>query len=77
MNILAFDVGGMTCAACTEKVQHALNKLDGVSHAEVTLKPGIATVHTDPELIDSALLASVISDLGYTAKVHAKETARA
>ncbi len=77
MSILTFDVGGMTCDACTEKVQHALNKLDGVSHAEVTLKPGIATVHADPQLIDSTVLASVISDLGYTAKGHAEETAHA
>ena len=29
-------------------MQRTLGKIDGVSHAEVTLRPGVATVVTDP-----------------------------
>ncbi len=75
MKTLSFDVGGMTCNACTEKVAHALTKLDGVSHADVDLKSGIATAMTDPDHVNAALLTSVISDLGYTAKARADQPA--
>ena len=39
MQTLSFDVSGMTCGGCTGSVQRALSKIDGVSHAEVTLHP--------------------------------------
>ena len=77
MKTLSFDVGGMTCSDCTDKVQHALNKLNGVSHAEVTLKPGVATAMTDPDYVDAKLLESVITQLGYTAKERAVNPAHA
>jgi len=44
MQTSSFDVEGMTCGGCTGKVQRALSKLDGVSHVDVSLRPGIATV---------------------------------
>ena len=39
MQTFIFDVRGMTCGGCTGSVQNALGKIDGVSHAEVTLRP--------------------------------------
>ena len=51
MQTLNFDVTGMTCGGCTGSVQRVLSKLDGVSHAEVTLQPGIATVVFDPDRV--------------------------
>ncbi len=77
MRTISFDISGMSCDACVEKVQHALNKLDGVNHAEVALNPGIATVNIDPNHVDAALLESVIDRLGYHATARAEETARA
>ena len=46
---LKFDVGGMTCGGCTGSVQRALSHMDGVSHAEVSLRPGLATVVIDSD----------------------------
>ena len=68
MQTLSFDVSGMTCGGCTGSVQRALSKLDGVSHAEVTLSPGVATVAVDPARVTPAQIESAISQLGYPAK---------
>ena len=68
MQTLSFDVSGMTCGGCTGSVQRALSKLDGVSHAEVTLSPGVATVVADPARVTSAQIESAIGQLGYPAK---------
>ena len=70
MQTFKFDVTGMTCGGCTGSVQRALNKLDGVSHAEVSLRPGIATVVTDPARVTAAQIESAITGLGYPAKAH-------
>ena len=73
MQTLSFDVRGMTCGGCTGSVQCALSKLNGVSHAEVTLRPGIATVVADPARVTPAQIESAIAKLGYAAKVRPAE----
>ena len=73
MKTLSFDVHGMTCGGCTGSVQRAISKLDGVSHAEVTLRPGVATVVADPARITPDQIESAITKLGYPAKVRPAE----
>ncbi|WP_421883987.1 heavy-metal-associated domain-containing protein [Methylibium sp.] len=68
MQTLSFDVRGMTCGGCTGSVQRTLSKIDGVSHAEVTLNPGVASVVADPERVTSAQIEAAITGLGYQAK---------
>ena len=60
MQTLSFDVSGMTCGGCTGSVQRALSKIDGVVQAEVTLRPGVATVVVDtarvtPDQLEAAI----------------------
>ena len=71
MQTLSFDISGMTCGGCTGSVQRALSRIDGVSHAEVTLRPGVATVVVDPDRVTSAQIESAITGLGYPAKSRA------
>jgi ubiquinol-cytochrome c reductase iron-sulfur subunit len=71
MQTFNFDVSGMTCGGCTGSVQRTLSKIDGVSHADVTLRPGVASVVADPDRVTSAQIESAIHKLGYTAKVRA------
>lgn len=71
MTTLSFDVSGMTCGGCTGSVQRALGKIDGVSHAEVTLRPGVATVVVDPARVTSGQIEAAITGLGYAAKARA------
>ena len=70
MQTLEFDVQGMSCGGCTGKVQRALARVDGVSHADVTLKPGTASVLVDPTRVTAAQLESVITQLGYHVRLH-------
>ena len=69
MQTLSFDVSGMTCGGCTGSVQRALSKLDGITHAEVSLSPGLATVVIDPARVTSSQIESAISLMGYPTKV--------
>ena len=70
MQTLQLDVTGMTCGGCTGSVRRTLNEIDGVSHAEVSLRPGIAMVVTDPARVTAAPIESAITGLGYPAKAH-------
>ena len=65
MQTLNFDVSGMTCGGCTGNVQRTLSQIDGVSHAEVTLHPGVVA---DPERVTSAQIEAAITGLGVQAK---------
>lgn len=72
MQTFSFDVTGMTCGGCSGSVQRALAQIDGVSQAEVTLRPGLATVLADPDRVTAAHIEAVITRLGYPA--HARPT---
>lgn len=68
MQTLHFDVQGMTCGGCTSSVQRALGQLDGVSHVDVTLNPGSASVTVEPGVVTAAQIQSVFDDLGFDAQ---------
>jgi len=69
MQTLSFDVGGMTCGGCVGSVQRTLSKLDGVSNAEVTLSPGVASVTDDQARVTPAQIESALAAIGYPAKL--------
>jgi copper chaperone len=73
MQTLKFDVHGMTCGGCTDSVQRALGKIDGVSHVDVSLSPGSATLEADPTRVTPAQIEAAIGNLGYQAKLHPAE----
>lgn len=65
---LELDIGGMTCAACANRVERKLGKLEGVT-AKVNLANDRATVHgLPPERAHEAITA--VERAGYTAHVH-------
>lgn len=59
-------VEGMTCAACSNRVQRTLGKLDGVSEARVNFANGRATVLHD-EAVSTDQMRAAIESLGYGA----------
>lgn len=73
MQTLKFDVHGMTCGGCSGSVQRALSKIDGVSHVDVTLRPGAATLEADTTRVTATQIEAAISSLGYQAKLHPSE----
>lgn len=60
--ILTID--GMTCKHCSNRVVGALEELDGVKSAKVSLRKKTATVKLDREVADS-VFKEIIEDVGY------------
>ena len=77
MQTLKFDVHGMTCGGCTGSVQRVLSKIDGVSHVDVSLRPGSATLEADTSRVTPGQIEAAISSLGYQAKLHTAESGAA
>ncbi|WP_181772926.1 heavy metal translocating P-type ATPase [Amycolatopsis pittospori] len=64
-------VSGMTCAACSARVERTLNKLDGV-RASVNYATERATVQVPGALADDVLIERVRKS-GYTAEIRGEE----
>ncbi len=62
-------VQGMTCAACSARVEKALNKIEGVEKAHVNLSNNKATVEFSTGLIEDSQLIAVIEKTGYGAEI--------
>jgi P-type Cu+ transporter len=69
-----FDITGMTCAACSARIEKGLNKLDGVVKANVNLALEKATVEYNGSMLSTADIIKKVEALGYGA--HIKEEAR-
>jgi Cu+-exporting ATPase len=62
-------VSGMTCAACSARVQRSLEQTPGVALASVNLMTGEATVDFDPAAVTPERLVAAIRDTGYGAEL--------
>jgi P-type Cu+ transporter len=62
---MEFSVGGMDCAECALHVQHAIEKLPGVTSADVLLGAEKAIVRLDPALVDMPSLRRAVEGAGY------------
>ncbi|WP_077622638.1 heavy metal translocating P-type ATPase [Sediminibacillus massiliensis] len=67
-----FDVFGMTCAACSTRIEKVLNKQEGVSKASVNLTTESASIEYNPVLVDQHALIEKVRKLGYDAKPKAE-----
>lgn len=67
-----YDVEGMHCAACTQKIAAALEGLPGVAHAEVTLTPSQVKVEMNDPVPFGTLQAAVASAGSYRLREHAE-----
>jgi Cu+-exporting ATPase len=64
---VTIPVSGMTCAACSGRVQRALEKTPGVSGVAVNLMMKNATVEFDPGVTSAERLVDTIRGTGYGA----------
>ncbi|MDL4841239.1 heavy metal translocating P-type ATPase [Aquibacillus rhizosphaerae] len=66
------DIFGMTCAACSTRIEKVLNKQEGVKFATVNLTTETASVEYNPGLVDAKALIGKIKSVGYDAKPKAE-----
>lgn len=62
-------ISGMSCAACSARIDKRLNKLEGINVAAVNLSTEKATVEYDSTKINSDAIVKAIEALGYGAEV--------
>ena len=62
-----FDVSGMSCSACSARVEKAVSKIDGVSSCNVNLLANSMTVSGD---VTSDEIITAVEKAGYGAKIH-------
>jgi Cu+-exporting ATPase len=61
-------ITGMTCAACSARIEKKLNSLEGVKAANVNLTTERARISFNPKVIKVADMISAVQDLGYDAE---------
>ena len=65
---LNFQVTGMTCAACSARVEKVTAQVVGVKKADVNLLAGTMTVETDDPSVSDAII-NAVSNAGYNARI--------
>jgi P-type Cu+ transporter len=70
---IAIPVQGMTCAACSARIQRVLERTPGVSAVNVNLMTGSATVSYDPSSVSADRLVDAIRATGYGAELPAPD----
>ncbi len=67
------DITGMTCAACATRIEKGLNKLSGISSANVNLALEKAMIEFNPSEVSIVDIIAKVEKLGYGAHQKADE----
>jgi len=65
--VLRLDISGMTCAACSTRLEKVLRKQDGVVSAQVNLATEVATIAVAPGVGSLAALTEAVARAGFGA----------
>ncbi|MEK4029864.1 heavy metal translocating P-type ATPase [Pseudobacillus sp. FSL P4-0506] len=69
-----FDITGMTCAACANRIEKRLNKLDGVEKAVVNFALESVLVEYNADQVSISDMREAIKKLGYTLEQKQEKT---
>lgn len=69
MKKTALKITGMSCAHCVNKIETALQGLQGVVNAKVNLKKGTAKVKYDETVQTLDNLTAAVKEVGYEAEL--------
>ncbi|MDR0642236.1 MAG: heavy metal translocating P-type ATPase, partial [Treponema sp.] len=64
---VSIPIGGMTCAACSARVEKAIGRLEGIEGASVNLATEKATVTYNPSTVKLSAIKEAIEKAGYQA----------
>ena len=60
-----FDISGMTCAACATRIEKRINKMDGVSKANVNFALETIAVEYDNNQVETSDMINAVKKMGY------------
>lgn len=69
----SFDVFGMTCSACSSRVEKGVSKLKGVKEVQVNLLTNSMSVDFDENIISEKDIIDNVTSIGYSARIKGKE----
>ena len=75
MKTQKFDVTGMTCSACSARIEKNIKKTDGVIETNVNLLTNSMTVKYDESVLSDGNIIKVVEDTGYGASLAEKRKA--
>ena len=61
-------VDGMTCMGCEVTLEHAISKIEGVTHVKASAKNASAEISFDKTKTDLDTISKTIQDSGYKVK---------
>ena len=64
---IIIPIGGMSCAACSTRIEKVLGKLAGIEQVVVNLASEKASINYNPKIIRISTIKKTIEDLGYKA----------
>jgi Cu+-exporting ATPase len=64
---VTIPIGGMTCAACAQRIEKAIRKMEGIQTVAVNLATEKASVTYDPQALRVSAIREAIEKLGYKA----------
>lgn len=75
MDKMVLNISGMTCAACAQRIEKAIKKLEGVMNVSVNFATEKATVVYDPQVIRLSFIREAVEKAGYKTVDTKKENA--
>jgi len=66
VNLVEFDIEGMTCTGCELEVNHEVNQLPGIIGTQVSYEKANALVKYDADLVSEEKIKEAINATGYT-----------
>ena len=69
------DITGMSCSACSSRIEKVVNRMQGVEQMSVNLLKNNAHVTFDESIVDEKEIITRIEKLGFGARVHAANVA--
>ena len=72
MNKKAFKIEGMTCSACSNRVERFVKKLDGVINANVNFATETLNVEFDESKLNDEIIENTVVKAGYSVKKNLK-----
>ena len=69
------DITGMSCSACSSRIEKVVNRMQGVEQMSVNLLKNNAHVTFDESVVDEKTIIARIEKLGFGARLHAANVA--
>jgi Cu+-exporting ATPase len=68
-----FEIEGMSCAACAQRIERRVGRLEGVREVQVNLATERMGVRFDPDMVDERRIVEAVEKAGYRARVREQE----